>query len=232
MGSDVEQTLPRRVAPIRHVSLCRVYDESMARRILAVAVLSSLIWTAPVLAQAPAGAAAYRVTIVLCPGDDPAAVARRLAAMYRGTLETPVDSNDSFMISLSDSGAGLMRRDPIVATMDAPSLAPPVPPSVASFNPAVPVAPRMVQTNATTNWSLGPYQYDGSGNIRAIGSDFYAYDKLGRLVVSADAPPSMPVVHKMSAPAAAKLEPLFNSRRGPDDASAETSRRGSGAARL
>ena len=150
------------------------------------------------MAQVPAGAAAYRVTIVLYPGDDPAAVARRLAAIYRGTLETPIDSNASFTISLSQAGAGLMRRDPTVATMDAASLAPAVPPDVASGNAAAPAAPGMVQTNATTSWSLGPYHYDGSGNIRAIGFDFYIYDKLGRVVVSADAPPSMPVVHKQT----------------------------------
>jgi hypothetical protein len=50
-GSDAER-LPKRVARLRHASLCRVYDESMTQRILAVAVLSSLIWTAPLLAQA------------------------------------------------------------------------------------------------------------------------------------------------------------------------------------
>ena len=170
----------------------------MVQRILAVAVVAGLLWTMPLLAQAPAGAAAYRVTIVLYPGNDAAAVARQLAAMYRGTLETPVDGNGSFTISLSEAGAGLMRRDPIVAEMEAPSLAADVPPRAAFVSPAVAAVPGMVRTNATTSWSLGPYQYDGSGNIRAIGSDFYVYDKLGRVVVSADAPPSMPVVHKQS----------------------------------
>jgi RHS repeat-associated protein len=153
---------------------------------------------APLLAQAAAGATSYRVTIVLYPGDDPAAVARRLAAMYRGTLETPVDGNGPFTISLSEAGAGLMRRDPMVAEMDARSLTPSVPPTAVSGNAAVPAAPGMVQTNATTGWTLGPYRYDGSGNIRAIGSDFYAYDQLGRLVVSADAPPSTPAVPRQT----------------------------------
>jgi RHS repeat-associated protein len=170
----------------------------MPRRTLAVAVLLCLCYTAPLRAQAPAGAATYRVVIVLYPGDDPAAVARRLAAMYRGTLETPVDGNGSFTISLSESGAGLMRRDPVVAEMDASSFAHAVPPNAASSNAAVPAALGMVQTDATTSWSLGPYRYDGSGNIRAIGFDFYAYDKLGRLVVSAETQPSMPVIHKQT----------------------------------
>lgn len=72
----------------------------MTQRTLAVAVLSCLIWTAPLLAQAPAGAATYRVTIVLYPGHDPAAVARRLAMLnylWKQTgqilvaVDTPVD---------------------------------------------------------------------------------------------------------------------------------------------
>ncbi len=32
------------------------------------------------------------------------------------------------------------------------------------------------------NWCSGTYQYDGMGNIRAIGSDIYIYDTAGRLV--------------------------------------------------
>jgi RHS repeat-associated protein len=162
---------------------------------LAIALLLCLSWMAPLLAQTPAGAATYRVTIVLYPGDDAAAVAKRLAAMYRGTLETPVDVNGSFTISLSEAGAGLMRRDPAVAEMDSPSLASPGA-TTASATAALPSSQRPVETNATTNWSLGAYQYDGSGNIRKIGSDFYVYDKLGRIVVSADAQAA--VVHKQT----------------------------------
>jgi len=168
----------------------------MNRGMLAIAVMLFLCWTAPVLAETPAGAATYRVTIVLYPGDDPAAVAKRLAAMYRGTLETPVDGNGSFTISLSDAGAGLMCRDPMVAEMDSPSLALPAATTSGSATAALPVSQRPVETNATTSWSLGAYQYDGSGNIRRIGSEFYVYDQLGRIVVSADAQPS--VVHKQT----------------------------------
>jgi RHS repeat-associated protein len=35
-----------------------------------------------------------------------------------------------------------------------------------------------------TQWSSGTYQYDGAGNIKAIGSDTYSYDKVSRLVTS------------------------------------------------
>ena len=31
-------------------------------------------------------------------------------------------------------------------------------------------------------WCSGAYQYDGSGNIKAIGADTYRYDEFGRLV--------------------------------------------------
>jgi RHS repeat-associated protein len=168
----------------------------MSRRMLAIAMLLGLCWTAPLLAQPPAGGVTYRVTVVLYPGDDPAAVAKRLAAMYRGTLGTPVDGDGSFTMSLSESGAGLMRRDPVVVAMDTLS---PASPAVASAIPGtagLPASQRPVETNATTGWTLGPYQYDGFGNVRKIGSDFYVYDKLGRIVVSADAQPS--VVHKQT----------------------------------
>jgi hypothetical protein len=31
-------------------------------------------------------------------------------------------------------------------------------------------------------WSSGTYAYDGSGNVKAIGADYYVYDQVGRLV--------------------------------------------------
>lgn len=33
-----------------------------------------------------------------------------------------------------------------------------------------------------TNWSSGPYSYDGTGNIMKVGADWYFYDKVGRIV--------------------------------------------------
>jgi RHS repeat-associated protein len=38
-------------------------------------------------------------------------------------------------------------------------------------------------TNATPNWASGTYGYDGAGNVKAIGSDWYTYDKVSRLTV-------------------------------------------------
>jgi hypothetical protein len=58
----------------------------MKARILLSAVLAVLSWTPPSLAAVRAGVTSYRVQLVLYPGDDGAAVAKRLAAMYRGTV--------------------------------------------------------------------------------------------------------------------------------------------------
>jgi YD repeat-containing protein len=45
------------------------------------------------------------------------------------------------------------------------------------------VMPAIAQTCPSgANWCSGTYQYDGMGNIRAIGSDIYIYDTVGRLV--------------------------------------------------
>ncbi len=38
---------------------------------------------------------------------------------------------------------------------------------------------------ATQNWSSGTYAYDGAGNIKAIGADYYTYDKVSRVVEGA-----------------------------------------------
>jgi len=38
-------------------------------------------------------------------------------------------------------------------------------------------------TNATPNWASGTYGYDGAGNVKTIGSDWYTYDKVSRLTV-------------------------------------------------
>src|SRR3954462_7377994 len=42
--------------------------------------------------------------------------------------------------------------------------------------------PAPAQTCPPTSWCSGTYQYDGMGNIRAIGNDTYIYDTAGRLV--------------------------------------------------
>ena len=58
---------------------------------------------------------------------------------------------------------------------DAPA-PPPVPQAVKALEYLKP------QPNSgPTSWTNGPYGYDGAGNITAIGSESYVYDKIGRL---------------------------------------------------
>ncbi len=45
---------------------------------------------------------------------------------------------------------------------------------------------RIVSGGTMQNWDTGDYRYDGSGNIAAIGSSFYLYDKAGRVRHSAE----------------------------------------------
>jgi YD repeat-containing protein len=150
----------------------------MKGRILLSVALVMLGRTVPSLAAVRAGVTTYRVQLVLYPGDDGAAVAKRLAAMYRGRLETAVDEGGSFSIALSPATADLMGRDPAVHHLELAETTP---------APMVTTAAGVETTAVATPWKLGDYQYDGSGNIRRIGADFYAYDNRNRLVLSADA---------------------------------------------
>ena len=106
----------------------------------------------------------WRVTLKLLAGDDAAAVARQLAATYRGTLLTPVDETSStFAIAISDSAAGLLRADHRVARVETQAGA------------------RVGTNTAAPPMTLGDYAYDGSGNITGIGADGFVYDGLKRL---------------------------------------------------
>jgi YD repeat-containing protein len=157
----------------------------MKRRMLVSAALALLCcWTLPSTAAVGPGMAAYRVQMVLYPGDDGAALAKRLAATYRGTLETAVDADGAFTIALSTAGAKLMGRDPAVERLE-------VADAIISTEGVV------ESTAVATPWKLGNYEYDGSGNIRRIGADFFVYDTRNRLVVSGDASAST-VVHKQT----------------------------------
>src|SRR5205085_6733521 len=51
--------------------------------------------------------------------------------------------------------------------------------------PAPPLPAAVVTPNAGAySWEYGPYQYDPSGNVAVIGSDYFVYDPMGRLVKS------------------------------------------------
>ncbi|MDQ3283759.1 MAG: YD repeat-containing protein, partial [Acidobacteriota bacterium] len=157
----------------------------MSRRFAIVVALAACVAALPLQGQATAAVARYHVTLALLPGDDPAGVAKRLAAMYRGQLETPVDGAGAFTISLSEAQAELLRRDNSVGAVAADESS-----VVAASRPAAAPANganlRVATTAVGSPWQSGTYLYDGTGNIKSIGSDVYVYDTNHRLV-SADA---------------------------------------------
>jgi RHS repeat-associated protein len=116
--------------------------------------LGIVLWTC-----APASASTlYRVTLTLYPGDDAITIAQQVAATYGGTIgDRPDHGRTTFTVVLSDATATLAARDSRVESL-------------------------VVVANADATWILGTYTYDGSGNIRQIGSDHFRYDLDGRLV--------------------------------------------------
>lgn len=126
----------------------------------------------------------YRVTVTLYPGDDAAAVAKRLAAIYRGELERPVEAQgDTFVMSitLGAAEAHLLSRDPHVEAVQPAGATAAIPGATApATNAAVPS--QAIETHAGSQWTSGEYKYDGSGNIRSIGDDVFLYDGSSRLV--------------------------------------------------
>jgi RHS repeat-associated protein len=107
----------------------------------------------------------YRVTLVLYPGNDSAAVAKRLAAAYQGQLETAVDEHGTFEITLSSATADLLARDPQVGQVQRPEA----------------TAAAGIALNAATSWTIGNFDYDDAGNIKKIGTTVYMYDSESRL---------------------------------------------------
>lgn len=142
----------------------------MSRRVMVVAIFLIALAAMPLAAQHPAGSTTYRVSLVLYPGDDAAALARQLAGMYRGKLEEAEDDNGTFTIALTETTAAMMARDPRVESVQ----------NLASV--PMPVTGDRIRTEAVTQWTLGNYAYDGSGNIKTIGTDAFVYDSRNRLI--------------------------------------------------
>jgi hypothetical protein len=126
------------------------------------------------LVTVPLYADQYRVTVRLVPGEDAAVLARRLAATYRGELERPVEeAGDTFTtsITMGPRQAELLAHDPHVEAVQSAAAVP------------LPAAPtRQPETLAVQTWSSGNYLYDGSGDIRRIGTDVYVYDGASRVL--------------------------------------------------
>ncbi|HEX8620194.1 MAG TPA: hypothetical protein VF911_21625, partial [Thermoanaerobaculia bacterium] len=70
------------------------------------------------------------------------------------------------------------------------------------------IDPGDVETNdGSWSWTSGAYSYDGSGNIKAIGTQSYVYDVRGRLVNATMTRPDQPgsQVHTYSYDAAGNM---------------------------
>jgi RHS repeat-associated protein len=93
---------------------------------------------------------------------DPAELTNRLARTYGASIES-VDGT-TITLRVSPSRAELLRHDANVQSV----LASAVPERIASH---------------AIDWNTGvSYEYDGSGNVRRIGTDTFSYDVVGRLV--------------------------------------------------
>jgi RHS repeat-associated protein len=151
----------------------------------AVAVLFTCFLTLAGAAAPSSGMATYRVKIALYPGEDGAAVAKRLAATYRGELQTPLDVQAAFLISVSEASARLLGQDHQVESLEAISSSPVSPPSREPTKAAATPGGARLRTDAVATWQLGDgdglYQYDGSGNIKKIGAHVFVYDEKSRL---------------------------------------------------
>ena len=84
-----------------------------------------------------------------------------LARQYGASVVATDPVSGETTVEMSAAEAEVLATDRRVASVTA-ALAQPVP-------------------NSTTSITLGPYVYDGSGNIRKIGNDVYRYDALSRL---------------------------------------------------
>lgn len=145
---------------------------------IALMVLLILAGASPAWAQNR-----YRVTLELMPGDDGAAVARQLAATYRGRLEPYAEEGfTGFAVTMSEASVRLLSTDPRVARVEQLSaIAAPQPtPSLPEVAPVTAPPVRVEETGSTL--TMGPYAYDGVGNIKSVGTNLpFVYDGFGRL---------------------------------------------------
>ena len=124
------------------------------------------------VAQAAVTPGSVRLRVTLDPQhttDD--ALAEQLARIAGGTL-APGRDRDGFIITANPSAVAVLRSDPRVQRIE----------ELATVATVRHVTDRPVMANTETTFTLGPYAYDGAGNITAIGTqDQYRYDALQRL---------------------------------------------------
>ena len=133
------------------------------------------------------GVARYRVQLA----DhviDTAEAAAQILAICRCRQEPYAEVGFTGMVVIATpSAARLIETDPRVAALEVMAEegdvgAAPPPAAEATPRGSAVITPR-VEPNATSKFNgLGQYTYDGSGNVRQVGSSVYEYDAFGRIV--------------------------------------------------
>ena len=141
----------------------------------------------------------YLVTLAADVADDGVgSIAEELARTYGGRLEPYAAAGfHGFAIVMRPSAARLLSADPRVTVVEEQATSEAIPtqrpaaaaipsaraPSVMTQSPPAPQpAFRPAASSSPSEPWSGAYQYDGAGNIKAIGSNQYQYDGVGRLV--------------------------------------------------
>jgi RHS repeat-associated protein len=128
----------------------------------------------------------YRVRLSANVLESPEAVAGSLLEIYGGRIEPFAEEGfRGFLLTTTPERARLLSFDPnvdaveeVVRERDARQVR-----SAPAIAAQAQARPKM-QTDLAGSWTSGTYLYDGSGNIRSIGLDVYAYDGLERLTTS------------------------------------------------
>ncbi len=112
------------------------------------------------------------------------AAGEEMVAIYGGRL---IETNaQTVVLEISIARSGLVARDPRVASVTVLGSASSQPHAAAAPAPR-PLAPRANNNDPCTTAPIGlprctgTYQYDGAGNIKAIGNDVFVYDAVSRL---------------------------------------------------
>jgi len=136
----------------------------MRRTILAL--IATLLMTVTLLGDVPR---VYRVTLA---ETTPSAIVRDIVHLYGGRLVAFAPDSGDFTLRISARAAKALAADPRVKRLTAVD-------SVAADSIAADDVPDI---------TLGPYQYDGAGDISAIGTEQFVYDRDARLVSAAITP--------------------------------------------
>jgi RHS repeat-associated protein len=134
-----------------------------------------------------AGLGRFRITVTVPLTEERDRVIGDLAAIYHARVEPYREEGfDGFIASMSIAAARLLSSDPRVVLVEEVAESALVPSEIeprgtASRADAAQLTP--VTNAGGDTWTTGTYAYDGSGNIKSIGTaDTFVYDKFGRVV--------------------------------------------------